>query len=121
MNTNSVSLWDFRSLHKQIFSNCMRKLSGIIDCFWFLHSVFPFHSIHEIFTETTTNKWPYSFDSIICIHQFSIRQLRNLFIVFLKCLQFPKAQHLQIKVVPQCVDLATNCECKFFFFLLFRL
>ena len=23
-----------------------------------------------------------SFDSIICIHQFSIRQLRNLFIVF---------------------------------------
>ena len=25
MNTKSVLLWDFRSLHKQLLSNCMRK------------------------------------------------------------------------------------------------
>ena len=57
MNTNSVLFWDFRSLHEQLLSNCMRKLS-IVYCFWFLHSVFPFHSIQEVFTEAVKNKWP---------------------------------------------------------------
>ena len=55
MNTSSVLFWDFRSLHKQIFSNCMRKLS-IVDCFGFLPSVFPIHSIQENFTEVLRNK-----------------------------------------------------------------
>ena len=57
MNTNLVLFWDFRSVHKQIISNCMRKLS-IVDCFWFLHSVFPIHIIQEHFTEAIRNKWP---------------------------------------------------------------
>ena len=55
MNTNSVLFWDFRSLHKQIFSNFLRKLS-IIDCFGFLPSVFLIHSIQENFTEVFRNK-----------------------------------------------------------------
>ena len=50
MNINAVLFWDFRSLHKQMFSNCVRKLS-IVDYFWFLHLVFPIHSIQEGFTE----------------------------------------------------------------------
>ena len=57
---------------------------------------------------------------IIFIHQFSIRQLSNLFIVF-NVLQFPEAQHLETKVVPQCVDLATNCEYKDLYSLPFQL
>ena len=55
MNTNLVIFWDFRSLHKQIFFNCMRELS-IVDCFWFLHSVVLIHSIQEDFTEAIRNK-----------------------------------------------------------------
>ena len=62
MNTNSVLFWDFRSLHKQIFSNCMRKLS-IVNCFWFLRSVFPTHSIQEDFTEAVRISGFYCFDS----------------------------------------------------------
>ena len=38
---------------------------------------------------------------------------------YFNVLQFPKAQYLETKVVPQCVDLATNCECKIFFSLPF--
>ena len=62
MNTNSVLFWDSRYLHKQIFSNCMRKLS-IVNCFWFLHSVFPIHSIQEDFTEAVRISGFYCFDS----------------------------------------------------------
>ena len=52
--------WNFRSLHKQIFSNFMRQLR-IDDCFWFLHSVFPFYTIQENSTEAIRNKWPLQF------------------------------------------------------------
>ena len=46
-NENKFSFTlDFRLLHKQIFSNCMRKLS-IIDCFWFLHLSLP----HPLYPE----------------------------------------------------------------------
>ena len=86
----------FRSLHKQMFSNCMRLLS-IVDCFWFFHSVFAIHSIQEDFTEAV--------------------RIFSYFNVF----QFPKAQHLQTKVMPQCVDLATNCEYKDLYSLPFQL
>ena len=61
MNTNSVLLSDFRSLHKQMLSNCMRKLS-IVDYLWFLHSVFPIHSIQEDFTEEVRIRGLYCFD-----------------------------------------------------------
>ena len=62
MNTNSVLFLDFRYLHKQIISTRMRKLS-IVNCFWFLHSVFPIHSIHEDFTEAVRISGLYCFDS----------------------------------------------------------
>ena len=62
MNTNSVLFWDFRYLHKQMFSNCIRKLS-IANCFWFLHSVFSIHSIQEDFTEAVRISGLYCFDS----------------------------------------------------------
>ena len=82
MNTNSVLFWDFRSLHKQIFSNCMRRLS-IVDCFFVFAFTFPFsYSSRKISLKQSEISSLYSFDSIIFIHQFSIRHLSNLFILF---------------------------------------
>ena len=62
MNTNSVLLWDFRSLHKQLFSNYVRKLS-IVDCFSVFAFSFPIHSIQEDFTEADRISGPHCFDS----------------------------------------------------------
>ena len=62
MNTNLVIFWDFRSLHKQIISNCMRYLS-IVDCFWSLHSVFPSIASRKISLKQSEISGLYSFDS----------------------------------------------------------